>query len=75
MPAFGSGRGDGGDEYDGIAVAADGLCVAEFCDLARLDRKSAAADLGFKNVMIRILLVGDHERTSFVFRARGRFST
>ena len=66
---------NGGDEYDGIAVAADRLCVAEFCNLARLDRKSAAADLGFKNVMIRILLVGNHERTSFVFRARGRFST
>ena len=66
---------DGRDEHDGVAVAADGLCVAELCDLAGLDRKGTAADLGFKNVMIRVLLVGNHERTSFVFCARGRFST
>ena len=68
------GRGDGGHEHDGIAVAADGLCVAELCDLAGLDREGTAADLGLKNVMIRILLMGDHERTSFVL-LRGRFST
>ena len=73
--SLGQGRGDSRDEYDGIAVAADGLCIAELCDLAGLDRKGTAADLGFKNVVIRILLVGDHERTSFVFCARGRFST
>ena len=72
---LGQGRGDSRDEHDGIAVAADGLCIAELCDLAGLDRKGTAADLGFKNVVIRILLVGDHERTSFVFCARGRFST
>ena len=68
------GRGDGGHEHDGIAVAADGLCVAELCDLAGLDREGTAADLGLKNVVIRILLMGDHERTSFVL-LRGRFST
>ena len=73
--SLGQGRGDSRDEHDGIAVAADGLCIAELCDLAGLDRKGTAADLGFKNVVIRILLVGDHERTSFVFCARGRFST
>ena len=65
--SLGQGRGDSRDEHDGIAVAADGLCIAELCDLAGLDRKGTAADLGFKNVVIRILLVGDHERTSFVF--------
>ena len=48
MPAFGRGRGDGGHEHDGIAVAADGLCVAELCDLAGLDREGTAADLGLK---------------------------
>ena len=59
---LGQGRGDCGDEHDGVAVAADGLCVAELCDLAGLDRKGTAADLGLKNVMIRILLVRDHKK-------------
>ena len=71
---LGQGRGDRGDEHDGVAVAADGLCVAELCDLAGLDREGTAADLGLKNVVIRILLMGDHDRTSFVL-LRGRFST
>ena len=65
--------GDGG-EHDGVAVAADALGVGQLCDLAGLDRKGTAADLGLKNVVIRILLMGDHERTSFVL-LRGRFST
>ena len=71
---LGQGRGNSSDEDDGVAVAADGLGVAELCDLAGLDREGTAADLGLKNVVIRILLMGDHERTSFVL-LRGRFST
>jgi len=51
---------DRGHEDDGVAVAADGLCVAELCDLAGFDRKGAAADLSLKNVVVWILLVRNH---------------
>ena len=64
------GRGHGGDEDDGVTVAADGLGIAELGDLAGLDREGAAADFGLKNVMVRILLVRNHEITSCVFFAR-----
>lgn len=62
MAGLGRGESDRGDEHDGVAVAADGLCVAELCDLAGLDREGTAADLGLKNVMIRILFVRDHKK-------------
>ena len=68
--SLGQGRGNSSDEDDGVAVAADGLGVAELGNLAGLDREGAAADFGLKNVMVRILLVRNHEITSCVFFAR-----
>ena len=51
-------------------TTADGLGVAELGNLAGLDREGAAADFGLKNVVVRILLVRNHEITSCVFFAR-----
>ena len=67
---LGQGRSDCGNEDNGVAVAADCFGVAELSDLAGLDRKGASADFGFKNVVIRVLLVRNHERTSCVFFVR-----
>ena len=55
------GRGHGGDEHDGVAVAADGLGVAELCDLAGLDREGTAADVGLKDVVVGVLFLGNHK--------------
>ena len=67
---LGQGRCNRGNEDDSVSVAADCFGVAELSDLAGLDRKGASADFGFKNVVIRVLLVRNHERTSCVFFVR-----
>ena len=72
---LGKGRGDSGDEHDGVAVAADGLGVAELGDLAGLNGKGASADLGLENVVVGILFTSDHGKTSCKFCLHGRFST
>ena len=66
---------DGGDEHDGVAVAADGLGVAELGDLTGLDREGTAADVGLEDVVVGILFSGNHEKPPKNMVARGRFST
>ena len=48
-------------EHDSVAVAADGLGVAELCNLAGLDREGTAADVGFKDVVVGVLFLGNHK--------------
>ena len=73
-----AGLGDGvagdGREDHGVAVAADALGVGQLGNLAGLDGKGSAADLGLKNVMVGVLFSGDHENL-LVFTVHRRFRT
>ena len=57
------GSGDGA-QYDGVAVAADGLGVGQLGHLAHLHGEGAAANVGLKNAVIRKLLMRYHRKTS-----------
>ena len=62
---LGVGRAGDGGQHDGIAVAADALGIGQLCNLAGLDGEGTAADGRLKDMMIGILLSGNHEKPPF----------
>ena len=70
-----TGLGDGvagaGGQHHGVAVAADALGVGKLCHLAGLHGKGTAADFHFIDMMVGILLMGNHLLTSLYFCGSG----
>ena len=56
---LGLGGGHGGDQNHGVAIAAQTFAVGLLGDLAGLYGKGAAADLGFKDVVVGVLTMGN----------------